>query len=438
VIGGFPVGTTAPTLSKVFFPSNTVGYVSGNRGAVYKTINGGTTWTDISPFPALNTTMNYTEIFALDDNTVFVTGNGFPRKVVYRSVNGGTTWTDITNNLATLPVGNLNAILMHDVNNGYVGTPGSMVSTNNGGATWNMEIPPTGNIFETMAFAPKTVPAGTPVANRRLFVTGVNVSGAPLMEFGDTTLLKVSTTETSTPSCSSTPTGTITITAQGGIAPYSYSLNGGAFQSSNVLIGAAAGNNTVIIKDNACESITKTVVVDVLPAPLVNAGPDKVIVAGEEIGLWGSSAATAKSIAWTPPIYITSGALSYITYVNPPTTTTYKLTVVDAITGCAGSDEVLVTVAPYCIAVKNAFTPNGDGQNDKWLVTNGGACTKSIAVKVFNRYGQLVFRNDNYQNNWEGTNDGKPIPDGTYYYVITYDLVSGKTFQTKGDVTILR
>jgi len=72
------------------------------------------------------------------------------------------------------------------------------------------------------------------------------------------------------------------------------------------------------------------------------------------------------------------------------------------------------------------------------MVTNGGACAKSIAVKVFNRYGQLVFRNDNYQNNWEGTNDGKPIPDGTYYYVITYNLVSGKTFQTKGDVTILR
>jgi gliding motility-associated-like protein len=111
---------------------------------------------------------------------------------------------------------------------------------------------------------------------------------------------------------------------------------------------------------------------------------------------------------------------------------------VDAITGCSGNDDVLVTVAPYCIAVKNAFTPNGDGQNDRWLVTNGGACTKSIAVKVFNRYGQLVFRSDNYQNNWEGTNDGKPIPDGTYYYVITYNLVSGKTFQTKGDVTILR
>lgn len=438
VIGGFPVGSTAPVMSKIFFTSNTIGYVSGSRGAVYKTTNGGTTWTNISPFPALNATMNYTEVFALDNNTVFVTGNGFPRKVVYKSINGGTTWTDITNNLATLPVGNLNAILMHDVNNGYVATPGVMVSTNNGGATWNLEIPPTGNIFETMAFAPKTVPAGTPVSNRRLFVTGVNVSGAPLMEYGDTTLLKISTTETSTPSCANTPNGTITITATGGIAPYGYSLNGGAFQTSNVLTGAAAGNNTVIIKDAACESITKIIVVGALPAPVVNAGPDKLIVAGDETGLFGSSAATPRSIAWTPAIYIMSGALSYTTYVNPPTTTTYKLTVVDDITGCSGSDDALVTVAPYCIAVKNAFTPNGDGQNDKWLVTNGGACTKAIAVKVFNRYGQLVFKNDNYQNNWEGTNDGKPIPDGTYYYVITYNLVSGKTFQTKGDVTILR
>jgi gliding motility-associated-like protein len=72
------------------------------------------------------------------------------------------------------------------------------------------------------------------------------------------------------------------------------------------------------------------------------------------------------------------------------------------------------------------------------VVTKAGNCAKSVAVRVLNRYGQLVYRSDNYQNDWEGKVDGKPVPDGTYYYVITYNLVSGKTFQAKGDVTILR
>jgi gliding motility-associated-like protein len=86
----------------------------------------------------------------------------------------------------------------------------------------------------------------------------------------------------------------------------------------------------------------------------------------------------------------------------------------------------------------NAFTPNGDGINDRWLVTNGAACTNQIVVKVFNRYGNEVYSNENYQNNWDGTYKGKPVPDGTYYYVINYRLISGRVVPAKGDVTILR
>jgi gliding motility-associated-like protein len=85
-----------------------------------------------------------------------------------------------------------------------------------------------------------------------------------------------------------------------------------------------------------------------------------------------------------------------------------------------------------------AFTPNGDGINDKWLVTNGAPCTNQIIVKVFNRYGQEVYVNPAYQNNWDGTYKGKPIPDGTYYYVVTYKLINGRDYTLRGDVTILR
>jgi gliding motility-associated-like protein len=87
----------------------------------------------------------------------------------------------------------------------------------------------------------------------------------------------------------------------------------------------------------------------------------------------------------------------------------------------------------------DAFTPNHDGTNDRWLVTlNGSSCVTKIVAAVYNRYGGLVFKDENYQNNWEGTYNGKAVPDGTYYYVISYYLVNGPQVVLKGDVTILR
>jgi gliding motility-associated-like protein len=85
-----------------------------------------------------------------------------------------------------------------------------------------------------------------------------------------------------------------------------------------------------------------------------------------------------------------------------------------------------------------AFTPNGDGINDLWLLTNGTACLTNIKAQVFNRYGSKVYESNNYQNNWNGTYKGDPLPDGTYYYIINFTLINGKLVQLKGNLTILR
>nr|MBP8244789.1 gliding motility-associated C-terminal domain-containing protein [Chitinophagaceae bacterium] len=141
-------------------------------------------------------------------------------------------------------------------------------------------------------------------------------------------------------------------------------------------------------------------------------------------------------ILWTPNNNIT-GASTFTPVVKPAQTTPYLLTVTDA-NGCIGSDNALVTVIPYCIKVMNAFTPNNDGQNDRWLVTDGNPCTDKIFVAVYNRYGNEVYRNENYQNNWDGTYKGKPVADGTYYYNVSFKTITGKPISVKGDVTILR
>lgn len=448
-IGGFPTGSTSPRFDKLAFPSKNVGYVAGTRNAVYKTTDGGTTWTDISPFPSLNNAptgfpnafVTYKEVFALDENTVFLVGNMFTNvavKRVYKTTDGGATWVDITSNIPSFGFGNLNGILMHDANNGYVVSPGGILySTNNGGTSWTLDIAPTACLFETMAFAPRKVPASVSMANRKLFVTGFNVSGAPMMEYGNLANIYVNTTETTVnATCTSLNGGRITINATGGIPPYSYSIDGGAFQSSNVFSGLTKGPKTITVKDSYCGTFTKTVDVGFTNNLTVNAGPDKSIVFGGSTTLSGSSSNTPQTIQWTPANSLT-GATTLTPVAKPDQTTMYTLTVKD-MGDCIASDSTVVTVINECIKVMEAFTPNGDGINDKWMVTNGSNCSTKLSVSVFNRYGGTVYKNDNYNNDWNGTYNGKPVADGTYYYVATIYMIGGRIDQVKGNVTILR
>lgn len=516
---GFPMGSTAPSLTDIEFPSRLIGYAAGSRDTIYKTTDAGVTWSKLPlPTPGVTPQITYTDMYALDNNTVFLTGNGFPRKVVYKTTDGGNTWTDITNNILSIyPSGNLNGVLFHDANNGYVvGPGGALLKTTNGGASWQLDIAPTANLFTAMAFAPRTVPAGIGMPNRRLYVSGLNVQGAPIMEYGNPANIAVNSTETVVnPTCTNLSGGSITINASGAIAPYTYSINGSAFQSSNVFTGLTQGVKTIVIKDAFCGMLTKNVTltldnnltlatipatdttactgsqvalsassaagatfawtpatglsnpgisnpvatiasavtytvtatlgscvktksisISVKQSPAISAGPDKTIVAaGQGVMLEGSGLANAASITWTPAATL-SNANIYTPVANPLTTTTYVLTVVDN-ANCTSTDNATVTVIPYCVKALNAFTPNGDGINDKWIVTNGG-CTKQIVAKVYNRSGSLVYSNDNYQNDWDGTYKGKLLPDGTYYYVLAYRLLDGREVPVKGDVTILR
>ncbi len=106
--------------------------------------------------------------------------------------------------------------------------------------------------------------------------------------------------------------------------------------------------------------------------------------------------------------------------------------------GAIFRDSINVSFTGNSSIPLNAFTPNGDGINDKWIVAGNSTCFKTTDVIVFNRYGSTVFKKENYTNDWLGTYGNKPLPDGTYYYVVTYHLLDGRKQMEKGNVTILR
>ncbi|HEV7330656.1 MAG TPA: gliding motility-associated C-terminal domain-containing protein [Flavisolibacter sp.] len=188
---------------------------------------------------------------------------------------------------------------------------------------------------------------------------------------------------------------------------------------------------TLTASKGVCQQ-SADIVINVKPLPLVNAGADRTVIQGDETTL--AASASGGTVNWTP-----ATGLSAVNTVQPTAkpfeTTTYRLTAIQ--NGCMASDEVTITVVPYCIKPMAAFSPNSDGINDRWLVTDG-SCLQKAKVEIFNRYGAPVYRNDSYNNDWNGTYSGKPLPDGTYYYIITYQLINGKTVSTKGNVTILR
>lgn len=84
--------------------------------------------------------------------------------------------------------------------------------------------------------------------------------------------------------------------------------------------------------------------------------------------------------------------------------------------------------------IPNAFSPNADNINDKWII-KGLKDYDNCKVEIFTRYGRAIFRSRGYQQPWDGTYNGSPMPVGTYYYLI--DLHNGEK-PLSGPLTLLR
>jgi len=100
--------------------------------------------------------------------------------------------------------------------------------------------------------------------------------------------------------------------------------------------------------------------------------------------------------------------------------------------------EISVLVQKCCdgiFFIPSAFTPNGDGVNDKFHVSkDAGYVIESIGI--YNRWGQLVFSGNS--DSWDGTFNNKAADAGTYFYEIIIGCVTGGIINRKGEVTLIR
>jgi gliding motility-associated-like protein len=130
-------------------------------------------------------------------------------------------------------------------------------------------------------------------------------------------------------------------------------------------------------------------------------------------------------------------------YANPRFTTKYNISVVDS-NGCRATSSIVVRV--ICenrnYFVPNTFSPNNDGQNDVFY-PRGNGLDRIQSMRIFNRWGELVFERKNFVPNsaaegWNGMIRGKPAASDAYVYVIEVICDNAQIVQIKGNVTLIR
>jgi gliding motility-associated-like protein len=106
--------------------------------------------------------------------------------------------------------------------------------------------------------------------------------------------------------------------------------------------------------------------------------------------------------------------------------------------GCMNYDTSFVDVDYRVLTqLPNAFSPNGDGVNDLFMVANIGL-RRLITFQVYDRWGKQVFETINPTEGWDGTYKGKALDSGVYYYYIKLGYADNVVETFKGDVTLIR
>lgn len=142
--------------------------------------------------------------------------------------------------------------------------------------------------------------------------------------------------------------------------------------------------------------------------------------------------------AATSPSSGATGLTHVVTGLQPNQTVTIMVTAIGAntcqnSTGTATAKTLLPDVGVF---VANTFTPNGDGKNDLLLVRSN--YIRSINMKIFNQWGELIFTNTDVIKGWDGTYKGKAQPVGVYVYVLSATMQDGSIVNKKGSINLIR
>lgn len=237
--------------------------------------------------------------------------------------------------------------------------------------------------------------------------------------------------------CSTSANGSITISATGGVGPYSYIWRD-LDEDSPHISGLPAGTYKVSITDaNGCKT-TELVTVETSGSLIVEATPDVMNVnIGTEIPF---SVTGATTYLWSPDQYLSCADCA--DPICAPTSANNYIVVGSNPNGCTGIDTVIVNVYVDChnLTLPNVFSPdnNGPEANNTFGLLGTLPCLETYQLLIFNRWGEQVFETQSTELLWDGTFKGQPQNSGVYFYRLDMKLVNGEEIKKSGNLTLIR
>jgi gliding motility-associated-like protein len=221
--------------------------------------------------------------------------------------------------------------------------------------------------------------------------------------------------------------GNIAVTVDGGAGGYRYLWSNGSIDAA---ISNLAYNQKYLLKitdANGCVKVTDSLTINNIQVPaLPDLGENRTICVWENLVLRPGN---FSSYEWQdgstrPTFAVRDSGLYFVTVKNRE--------------GCEGSDSVLIDVSCRgIIQFPTAFSPNGDGLNDFFGPVGDLSIISQFNMKVFNRWGELIFESNNPFKKWNGFFRYKKSNFETYIWTASFRINNGAIETRKGVVLVL-
>jgi len=249
--------------------------------------------------------------------------------------------------------------------------------------------------------------------------------------------------------CSGLNDGVIEIVnVQGGIAPYRYAFPGTSHSQINSIENLEAGEYLISIKDTFGCEIDTLINLGVEKDLDVDLGDDLDIDLGEIVNieaLTNFPTNQIDSLVWTPSEVI--DCIGCLSYEFMPEGNTQVTIFIKDFDGCITTDQMVIRVDESVnLFIPNIFTPNDDGINDIWSLSESSNIEMINHFSIYDRWGNRVFFDEGDGNgfipgfgkNWDGRHNGRAVQQGVFVYLAEIKLVNGRTRIIKGNITVMR
>ncbi len=223
--------------------------------------------------------------------------------------------------------------------------------------------------------------------------------------------------------------------------PYTFGVDGGAQSYSGDLYNLSAGNHVVkAVNFWGCS----TTIPVIIPEPVQGVAgiipSDTVIQLGESIPLYSTfspySLSSIISYMWQPATGLSCSDCPNPVVSSYSRMTQYTLTITYNNNCMASTSARIQIVSEPDAYVPNSFSPNGDGNNDKWMIY--GYNIKTVDLKIFNRWGEKVFETRNPFDGWDGTYKGTLQNPAVFVYEAEITFLDDKKASRVGSISLLR